>query len=284
MNERPALFIGSSVEGLDIAHTVQELLEFDFETTVWTQGVFKPSQTTLTDLYVRTRRTDLALFVFTPDDVVTVRGETLTTPRDNVIFELGLFLGALEPDRCFILQPRGASMHLPTDLLGLSPLTYDGGRNDLNLLAALGPACNQLRRAAKRFQEDKGILNFSVAERRSPHTAEAAALTLGDYIAGWDGRLSDAFQRLSLPLDPYDEDTPAARAVLRRVFGFLDNLSDAVLSGDIDEVASKQAFRDTILNAWPSLAINLAPPNHVDDFWRPQPRLSELYVRWLDSE
>lgn len=284
MTERPALFIGSSVEGLDIAHTVQELLEFDFESTVWNQGVFKPSQMTLADLYVRTRRTDLALFVFTPDDVVTIRGETVATPRDNVIFELGLFLGALEPDRCFILQPRGASMHLPTDLLGLSPLTYDGGRNDRNLLAALGPACNQMRRAAKRFQESKGVLKFSVDKRNSLHTVEATPVTLDDYIDGWNGALSETYQRLAIPLDAYDEETPAARAVLRRVFGFLDNLSDAILSGDLDEAASKRAFREVILRAWPSLAINLAPPNHVDDFWRPQPRLSELYVRWLDNE
>lgn len=284
MTTKPALFIGSSVEGLEIAHTVQELLDFDFESTVWNQGVFSASQTTLVDLYVRTRQTDLALFVFTPDDVLTIRGQTVAAPRDNVIFELGLFLGASEPSRCFTLQPRGAQMHLPTDLLGLTPLTYAADRRDRNLLAALGPACNQLRRASRQFQIDRGVLKFSVDQRAQPLPTDGKPVALADYIAEWDGALMDARRLIETPFDPYGEDTASVRGGLRRVFGFLDNLSDAILSGDIDEGSAKSIFGPVILKSWPHLAVSLAPPNHVDDFWNPQPRLSELYVRWRDNQ
>lgn len=90
----PALFIGSSVEGLPVAYAVQENLEFDCEPTVWPQGVFSPTSAALIDLYAITRNTEFAAFVFTPDDTLSLRGEVHRSVRDNVVFELGLFIGA----------------------------------------------------------------------------------------------------------------------------------------------------------------------------------------------
>src|SRR5262249_15869555 len=45
------------------------------------------------------------------------------SPRDNVVFEAGLFGGALGIRRTFILHADGAK--LPTDLLGLTSIRYD---------------------------------------------------------------------------------------------------------------------------------------------------------------
>ena len=45
------------------------------------------------------------------------------SPRDNVVFEAGLFGGALGMRRTFILHANGAK--LPTDLLGLTCVRYD---------------------------------------------------------------------------------------------------------------------------------------------------------------
>lgn len=284
MSRKPAVFIGSSVEGLDIAHTVQELLEFDCESTVWTQGVFKPSMMALADLYARTRMSELAIFIFTPDDEVVLRGEATRVPRDNVIFELGLFIGALEPGRCFIVQPRGLAMHLPTDLLGVTPLTYPADRSDKNLLAALGPACNQVRRAIRDYEKDSSVIKFS-EDRRGKPIVDVRQTSLADYIAEWNGPLVDVRSSLgSVNFDPYDEETAALRPRMRRVFAFLDGLADAVLSGRIPEADAKAAFGETVAFTWPNLATLLAPANHVDDFWNPQPRLSELYVRWRDAK
>lgn len=283
MSRKPTVFIGSSVEALDIAHTVQELLEFDCESTVWTQDVFKPSTTALADLYVRTRRSELAIFVFTPDDEIVMRGETTRVPRDNVIFELGLFIGALEPRRCFIVQPREVSMHLPTDLLGVTPLTYPTDRRDKNLLAAMGPASNQLRRAIRDYEQESSVLKFS-EDRRGKPVNDVRQTTLADYIAEWDGPLADVRRSLRhVVVDPHDEETVALRPQMRRVFAFLDGLADAVISGRVPEADAKAAFGDVVAFTWPNLATLLAPPNHVDDFWNPQPRLSELYVRWRDA-
>jgi predicted nucleotide-binding protein len=59
--------------------------------------------------------------------------------RDNVVFELGLFLGALGPRHVGIIQPRDAGLTLPSDLAGVTRLDYGYSRTDQNLRAAIGP-------------------------------------------------------------------------------------------------------------------------------------------------
>ena len=127
----PSLFIASSTEGLSVAYDVQEALEFDCHATVWKQGVFEPSHTVMQDLLQAVARQDFALFVFTPDDALTLRGQAVQVVRDNVVFELGLFIGALGVERCVHLVPRGApALHLPSDLAGLLALDYPSDRPD----------------------------------------------------------------------------------------------------------------------------------------------------------
>jgi len=141
------IFIGSSTEALNIAYSIQENLEHVAEVTVWTQDIFKPSSYTLDDLEDALDAFDYGVFVFSPDDITKMRSEEFRTVRDNVLFEFGLFIGRLGRENCFFVVPRSIDgIHLPTDLLGLSPLTYDPTRTDDNLNAALGPACNKIRK------------------------------------------------------------------------------------------------------------------------------------------
>ena len=149
---KPRLFIASSSEGLDIAFAIQENLEHDAEVTVWSQGVFEPSRYTLDSLIEALDDYDFATFVFSPDDITRIRGEEHLATRDNVIFELGLFISRLRVERCFIVVPSGIeNFHLPTDILGLTPAKYEPNRQDKNLNAALGPACNKIRKAFARL-------------------------------------------------------------------------------------------------------------------------------------
>jgi len=143
------------VEGLSVAHAIQENLDHDAEVTVWTQGIFELSRTTLSTLVEAIDQYDFAVFVLTPDDIVTMRDDTRRVARDNVIFELGLFIGGIGECNTFIVHPRGISeLHLPTDLLGVTPATYDPDRSDKNLIAAVGAACNQIRRSVKGVSDD----------------------------------------------------------------------------------------------------------------------------------
>lgn len=142
------LFVGSASESLEVAYAVQEELDRALEVTVWTQGIFQPSRTTMENLTEQPKKFDAALFIFTPDDAAVLSGEPKRVVRDNVIFELGLFVGALGRDQTFILLPRDVTdLHLPSDLAGVTLLEYNHHRQDCNLVAAVGPACNKIKKA-----------------------------------------------------------------------------------------------------------------------------------------
>ena len=146
-NETPILFIGSSSERLDEARAIQNNLAHDsIVVRLWTDGVFRASRTTIENLVDFAKKTDFAVLLFSPDDVVTnaARGVNAAAPRDNVVFELGLFLGTLGRERTIVVNKRREDIKIPTDLLGLTPLEYaDGSPSDLD--ARMAPVSNQLR-------------------------------------------------------------------------------------------------------------------------------------------
>ncbi len=148
---KPKIFIGSSVEGLGVAYSIQQNLTQDAESTVWDQGIFELSLTAIESLTKAVENSDIGVFVFSPDDITKMRGAESNTIRDNVIFEFGLFVGRLGRDRVFFITPEGTDFRLPTDLLGVTPGKYNPMRDDGSLQAATGPACNQIRQAIKKL-------------------------------------------------------------------------------------------------------------------------------------
>ncbi len=148
---KPKLFIGSSVEGLETAYVVQQNLNHETESTVWTQGIFELSKHTLESLTESVNSSDFGVFIFTPDDILMMRGSEYSAARDNVLFEFGLFIGKLGRERVFFIVPDGSVVHIPTDLLGITPGKYDPNRSDKNLTAATGAACNQIRNQIKKL-------------------------------------------------------------------------------------------------------------------------------------
>lgn len=146
-NPKPHVFIGSSVESLAVAREVQSLFAHDkWVVQPWTDGVFVAGSTTVVDLMAQVKKADFAIMVFAADDKVTSRHKQSDAPRDNVVFELGLFMGDLGPERAFIVKPRGVKLHLPTDLLGIKTLEYEPTNDPAVLTTALGPVCNEIRK------------------------------------------------------------------------------------------------------------------------------------------
>jgi len=146
---KPKVFVASSVEGLDVAYPMQVNLQHDADITVWSQGVFSLSLTPLDSITEALNSSDFGIFVFSPDDETKMRGTVSDTVRDNVLFELGLFIGKLGKRRCFIIMPDNVELHIPTDLVGVTPAKYSGARDKSEIAAALGPACHEIRQAMK---------------------------------------------------------------------------------------------------------------------------------------
>jgi len=149
-NTKPTIFIGSSVEGLELAYAIQENLDYDADCTVWDQDIFELSTTTIESLMMTIKKHSFAIFVFTPDDTIISRGKNYNAIRDNIIFELGLFIGNKGRDKVFFVMPRDSNLKLPTDLLGITPGKYNNKRSDNNLKAAIGPFCNQVRKTLEK--------------------------------------------------------------------------------------------------------------------------------------
>jgi O-acetyl-ADP-ribose deacetylase (regulator of RNase III) len=142
---RQRIFVGSSTEAIGICRAVQSELDDEFEVTVWKQDVFALSRNALDSLLDALDFSDAGIFVLCPDDLVTKREQTRPGVRDNVLFELGMFLGRLGPDRTFMLTEQGADVELPSDLLGLTTAVYDGRAVDTRTPVAVAPACTQIR-------------------------------------------------------------------------------------------------------------------------------------------
>jgi predicted nucleotide-binding protein len=178
---RPTMFIGSSSEGLRIAQALQAELDYDVETTIWSQGVFGLDEGNLESLVLALGRFDFAVLVLTPDDLVTRRGATGNAPRDNVLFEAGLFMGALGRRRTFLVASRDDELSLPSDLAGITMAQFRG-RQDGNLLAAIGPVATNIRVAiesASTQAADEGgqsAAGVSMAQVTSSTVSEAGGL------------------------------------------------------------------------------------------------------------
>ncbi len=172
------IFIGSSVEGLNVAYAVQQNLLHDAEITVWDQGVFEISSTTIESLEKAISTSDFGIFVFTPDDALRMRGEDHSSVRDNVLFEMGLFAGKIGRERVFFLTPSDSPPHIPTDLLGVSPAKYEANRSDGSMQAATGPACHQIRAKIKKL----GTITPEATETNLPVESEENRKESGDWI------------------------------------------------------------------------------------------------------
>lgn len=146
---KPSAFIGSSTEGIEFARAIRGLVRDEAEVTLWNEGVFTIGTTFIESLMTALPRFDFAVLLLTPDDLMISRDVRLLGPRDNVLFELGLFMGRLGRERTFVVRPDGDGIKLPSDLAGLVAPTYEWPRADGNHLAAVGPACDLIRQVIR---------------------------------------------------------------------------------------------------------------------------------------
>jgi len=131
-NIKKKLFIGSSFKELPIADKVRSLLENEFDITVWQNDwnipnapAFVLNRSFLHDLLKASLQYDFGLMLGTSDDRIEIGGKVMMQPRDNVLFEFGLFLGRMGTSRCALLVEKG--IKIPSDLQGITLAQFEKG-------------------------------------------------------------------------------------------------------------------------------------------------------------
>jgi hypothetical protein len=180
--EKPRIFLGSSGKQAKLLQLLTRGLEDVARVEPWTTS-FNPGTTTLGRLLELTREVDFAAFAFAQDDWTTntpadapapTPGQA--SPRDNVVFEAGLFGGVLGMRRTFNLHASGAK--LPTDLLGLTCVRYDGSVS----VPVVKAVCQKLRAAIEsegRASRIEGLWwQFSLTQRTEKEPSAVSLLKI----------------------------------------------------------------------------------------------------------
>jgi predicted nucleotide-binding protein/nucleoside 2-deoxyribosyltransferase len=179
-DSRPWVFIGSSTESLPVAKALASLLEQRARIIRWDIDIFKPGEVGFDSLIDAAARSDFAVLVFGHDDIVTSRDSTQLAPRDNVIFEAGLFIGALGHTHTFIVHDDAKRPRIPTDLAGLTTLTYrDEGFPALapsleNVVARIRQRMDELGPPPRRGSRPPTV--YWCGPHGNPHNIQAAAV------------------------------------------------------------------------------------------------------------
>ncbi|WP_293378754.1 TIR domain-containing protein [Phenylobacterium sp. SCN 70-31] len=144
-NMKSRIFVICSAESLKIAKAIRVGLEFAANVDIWSdEEIFPPSGYPIEALEASVAHSDFGIALAEPDDIILSRDRLSTTPRDNVVFELGFFMARLGRNRTLLLTPRREEVKLPSDFKGLTPISYDIGSNDVPLSTALGPTIDRI--------------------------------------------------------------------------------------------------------------------------------------------
>lgn len=144
-NAYPQVFVGSSGKAASIAADIRDKIETrSTKVFLWFDNVFTASKTTIETLEEKAKENDFAVLVLNADDVAEIKEKIEIIPRDNVVFELGLFMGALGRNRTIMVVPEGCDVKLPTDLLGVTVLFF--GKDEKTGRPLLDDVCEEIQK------------------------------------------------------------------------------------------------------------------------------------------
>jgi len=176
--DKPRIFLGSSGLQKKLLDALTRGLEDVAHVEPWTIS-FNPGTSTLARLFELAHEVDFAAFVFARDDWTAAglpasppAGSGQASPRDNVVFEAGLFGGALGMHRTFILHARDSK--LPSDLLGFTCVRY--GEANASEMRAINQKLRKAIESEGRVARIEGLWwQFSLTAR-GPHEPSAVSL------------------------------------------------------------------------------------------------------------
>jgi len=151
---KPRVFVGSAAETRGIVDALEAELRDVAFIERWDVDVFRPGHFTLEELTRAVRQADFAIFVLGREDVTESRGTTTPSPRDNVIFEAGLFTAVLGRERTFYVVDK-AGTKLPSDWAGLGYTVFDN--SEARDRDKVYDAATRIRRQISAWQPTKGL-------------------------------------------------------------------------------------------------------------------------------
>ncbi len=135
----PTVFIGCSSAALKHAEKIKETVGAggEIEARLWNENLFDLGSNVLDDLLRYVSLFDFAVLVLTADDFTSggMAQEGKPSPRDNVIFELGLFMGVRGRERAYVVvvAENKDALKIPSDLDGNTMLLLHPEKLDDNV-------------------------------------------------------------------------------------------------------------------------------------------------------
>jgi CRP/FNR family cyclic AMP-dependent transcriptional regulator len=166
------IFVASSTEGAPVAHALRKSLHAELGggralVELWSHK-FEYGDTAIEALEAVAEHADFAVVVMTPDDKTSSREDIdQPAPRDNLVFELGLFIGALGRERSIVARDFNDALKVPSDILSVTALTFDSASPD-SLDVSLQAECVRL---AERIEHLGPRPKGTAPWRRTPSSA-----------------------------------------------------------------------------------------------------------------
>jgi len=180
--DKPRIFLGSSGKQEKLLQALTRGLEEVAHVHPWTTS-FNPGTTTIERLFELAHEVDFAAFVFAKDDWTTAgaaasppNGSGQASPRDNVVFEAGLFGGVLGMRRTFILHAEESK--LPSDLFGLTCVRYGDASTPAEMRAVLQKLRKAIESEGRTTQIDGLWWQFSLSERSAREPSAVSLLRI----------------------------------------------------------------------------------------------------------
>ena len=194
------VFIGSSGEQKQLVEWLSGYMLKEYGGTLepvpWT-GRWPGGRYTLENLMHFVEDTDASILFWTPDDRTWYRETDLIKPRDNLIFEAGLFIAAHGMARTQIMVPRYTKGDLrgdqgvPTDVAGLTLNLYDwkdGPADATGLPYAARNVCDSLQALRPRFRTPSRFEDLS---------KQSTLEKIETFVGEWSTLHSEGIQRFA---------------------------------------------------------------------------------------
>lgn len=171
---KPKVFIGSSSEAVSVVRIVANALSKTCDVFAWDTNPVNPGQFLVEGLLEISESVDFAIFILSADDQLNYRENQYNAPRDNVIFEAGLFMSKVGRERVFLLSAEGKNLKYPTDIAPIQRVPYRNLKK--SLLSAVEELVKRINAlgvrptimAGKRLFEYEGYYPIELVDGRKP--------------------------------------------------------------------------------------------------------------------